>query len=580
MYYNAGNIVSWLQGNTPTFESRVEGAAAYSASLFYSGGKGLIDVLAGTNLEGYTTTEMPGVNWLQSVANVIGGMNTGGYITEEAPVESLSSKIVSSYNSLLNYDFGKIRDINLEDIASAADTKATSLKRGIAGSLESPTGYYQGREFFSGEHDISLFKKIFPYSIGFDTATIVPASGEGLPVRKYMGVTIEKASGKLGLHRETVLSLGGIYENNPEDVIGRLFGSKQLRSEPIGYQKQVGSFENINEAIEEYTKTMGGSDVAFIHATNQPEFITALIDQGYLDVGGSEEGALFFNKGNAVLVFGKAGLVRIVDTPTMPEGYSDAIVALRGKGMSKAEMQYAQSLIEKNNITPGVRSLAGVRWKGGLENEYIVPEGSRLYVKSIRWVEGPEGEGQVPVIDASFHKPLMPDINYIISNATARLKNIGGYIGTPAPDLSLFEFKRTGKAGEQITYVAKTPLETRMITNLVNSPESQKIELGLQFNIINSYSPLELKDVIPAIRSVVESKGIPNPEKVTEAIAQVFIDYRAKLYGSSVQSAAGSESGVISLTQHPNDLDVIVSAITSNEQTLRNVGITNAEAMS
>ena len=270
MYYNAGNIVSWLQGNTPTFESRVEGAAAYSASLFYSGGKGLIDVLAGTNLEGYTTTEMPGVNWLQSVANVIGGtlfksgdekfirvyrgepieyfsrdvsgefgktegkwfttdpdyaaeraagrglsfgwvrpqseikpgqvvyvdvpknrwvefglkpekttdvvlskelvstkkiligaagtnlegytttempgvnwlqsvanviggMNTGGYITEEAPVESLSSKIVSSYNSLLNYDFGKIRDITLEDIASAADTKATSLKRGHPG---------------------------------------------------------------------------------------------------------------------------------------------------------------------------------------------------------------------------------------------------------------------------------------------------------------------------------------------------------------------------------------------------------------------------------------------------------------
>ena len=128
--------------------------------------------------------------------------------------------------------------------------------------------------------------------------------------------------------------------------------------------------------------------------------------------------------------------------------------------------------------------------------------------------------------------------------------------GTPSPLKSEFNFP-VDKFGNTPTFVAKTPLETSMLSKL-SGAESPKIELPLDIRTRTSYSGLDLGEVKPAIKEVVDSHNIPNSGVVADTLTSKLVEYDTKLYGSSVQRGVGIEQGTPSLGRLANDLDVMV----------------------
>ena len=534
-----------------------------------------------------TQTKAPSTMWIANFGtNVISGINAGGasienYVNANArvlniPAAIIPTDIVVGAGKAFLGGITALVTFPIPAVEWAITNPGAFGKYFLSGNAAQIVGQVQyaqqkPAEFVGSLAGMYLFGKamgavldILPIRPAIDTAVIEPAEGGGSTVVGYKGLTINQVLGKGGIEERTALSIGGISETNPGDVIGRLTGSRFLETEPVPMKGKISSFNTVGEAMQNYTEAMAEGNQPYIHATTGTDLITELISKGSADVGASKEGALFFNKDSALLQFGKAGFIRIIDTPEIPPGFNEAVSELRGTGISKGNLKIAQGLIEKNNLVPGIRSLAGVRFKGMLENEYMIPEGSTIYTRSVRYVLGPEGE-KIPVVDVSFNRPLIPDIKYIAADAAARIQNMSLYVGTPNPEPSLFDFGE-GTQGTIKTYFPKTPLETRIIQNVISKPGANQIGLGLRMAAKSSYGTAELGDVVTAVHTVVKNRDIPNPVGVTEAITQTFIDYGVKLYGSAVQKGVGLENNVISLVRPANDLDVMVKSLATGEQ--------------
>jgi hypothetical protein len=145
------------------------------------------------------------------------------------------------------------------------------------------------------------------------------------------------------------------------------------------------------------------------------------------------------------------------------------------------------------------------------------------------------------------------------------------FIGSPKVVAEDFSFVPDAY-GNIPTFAAKTPLETHMVSSL-SGVESPKIELGLDVRAITSGSKLELHEVTPAVRDVVDTYKIPNSNKVANNIVNVLKDYKARLYGSSVQRGVGVETGIPSLGRPANDLDIMLPSGSKGE--LQSVNFAN-----
>ena len=172
--------------------------------------------------------------------------------------------------------------------------------------------------------------------------------------------------------------------------------------------------------------------------------------------------------------------------------------------------------------------------------------------------------GESPVINAKY-KTI--GINRIYGNEGQIVRNVlnlGGiketnsgkslFFGTPKPLPEEFRFA-VDRFGNRPTFVAKTPLETRIVSRLVGK-NTPLIERGLDVRTRTTESGLNLGQIKPTIKSVIETNNVPNPGKVTDAITSDLLDYKAFMYGSTVQRGVGIEQGTPSLGRLANDLDM------------------------
>ncbi|MFA5745746.1 MAG: hypothetical protein WC932_02675 [archaeon] len=130
------------------------------------------------------------------------------------------------------------------------------------------------------------------------------------------------------------------------------------------------------------------------------------------------------------------------------------------------------------------------------------------------------------------------------------------FLGSPKVSSEEFRFA-PDTFGKISTFAPKTPLETYMVSSLAGI-EKPKIELGLDIRATTSGSKLQLHEVTPAVRDVVETYNIPNSGKVANSIVATLKDYKARLYGSSVQRGVGKEIGYPTLGRPANDLDIML----------------------
>lgn len=108
------------------------------------------------------------------------------------------------------------------------------------------------------------------------------------------------------------------------------------------------------------------------------------------------------------------------------------------------------------------------------------------------------------------------------------------------------------------TFKPNTPLDTYMVKQLSPADQATKIDLGLDVRGRASFSGVELKEITPAIQTVLEGHEMPQPRAVAEAVTMTMKEYNAKLYGSAVQHGVGEEIGIETLGTVPKDLDVML----------------------
>ena len=130
------------------------------------------------------------------------------------------------------------------------------------------------------------------------------------------------------------------------------------------------------------------------------------------------------------------------------------------------------------------------------------------------------------------------------------------FLGSPKVRAGEFAFAEDAW-GNTPTFAPKTPLETHIVKTLAPE-EAGKIQLGIEVRKTTSGSGLELQEVTPAVKNVMESYEIPHVDRVSTAMVDVMKEYGVRLYGSTIQRGAGAEVGQVSLGRLANDLDVMV----------------------
>lgn len=394
-----------------------------------------------------------------------------------------------------------------------------------------------------------------PYRVGIERAEIVPSTGEGGARAGYSSLAVTKLSGKdyqISQIDKALVGIGG-KTVSPVDVV---LNSDLLKTTiDARFTTKESTFTTANEALAHFYE-VSQSPSSFYHATTTGNIEESLISGGSMKVGG-KTGALFFAEPGTILTKYATGpgvpiALKLTGIPEITPKFLEVVTDIksgRAKAYGPGFVEAAKQLPE--GFYPGLRPAAGKAFGTyGLEEEYIVSPGTTLYLKSLRSAASPSGEPWL-LAEVSLRKPLLPDITRGAVQLGSDISNLRPFIGVPKVPEEYFKF------GEGKTFAAQTPLETSIVKRLAPE-EAPKIDLGYGVRQITSGSGMRLQNAATAINEVVKSRGLPHPDKVTEAILQTEIDYEVKMYGSSIQRGAGTEQGIVTLTRAPNDIDIYV----------------------
>jgi hypothetical protein len=326
------------------------------------------------------------------------------------------------------------------------------------------------------------------------------------------------------------------------------FGPETLIKGEMPFGSEL-AMKHFNEVAE--------SQRNFYHATTTGNLGETLLSTGKITIQESHPGGMFFAEPETILTKYATGpgvpiALKLTDVPKISPEYLNVVSEVKAGRAGAFGPEFVKTTAKlPEGFYPGIRPAAGKAFGTyGLEEEYIVTPGTSLYLKSLRSMAGPSGEKWL-LAEVSMKKPLIPDVVRGVVQTIADIKNLKLTAGVPEVPKEYFEF------GEGKTFAAQTPLETSIVKRLAPT-ETPKINLGYGVQEITSGSGMRLQNAATAINEVVRANKFPNPGKVTEAILQTEIDYGVKMYGSSIQRGAGTETGITTLTRAPNDIDVYV----------------------
>ena len=184
---------------------------------------------------------------------------------------------------------------------------------------------------------------------------------------------------------------GGIFSPGTTEAsrIKRV-GLYEIPSENIQFQPSIGKFVSLEDAKTFYAEQAAKGKQQFIHATNDPVFIESLIRKGSeiiradqpLFVGTPNAAYAQFMKGGGAR--GTPALIRVTEAPKTVEEAS----------------KFAGSVFNPNlppGLYPSPKTFTGTGWKGTLQQENIIPAGSKMSVTNIGWIT--KGGEKIPVID-------------------------------------------------------------------------------------------------------------------------------------------------------------------------------------
>lgn len=456
----------------------------------------------------------------------------------------------------------------LEWSAINPDALALSVIPGGASQIASMTGQAVENPFRFGGNIVGqtiAFKGLErgyeaqPYRFGIERADIISSSGEGEGKISYSSLAITKASGASHQIDQILLPTVGISEK-AVGITNIIRESSLLKTDiNAKFDTRMNVFSSPSEAMNRFAEVSGGGSREFYHATLPGDFVQEIINKGSVTVGkGNREGALFFAQPDTILTQFASKTenpiaIRLTATPKITGEYTNIVNSIRsgrtevfGKDFAKASGELSPGFY------PGLRAAAGKSYAGvGLEEEYIVAPDTTLYFRGARTTVSPEGR-QWTIVDVGLSKSIVPDVKFGIAKGISRVTNTGIYAGIPDVPGDYFNF-----GGKETTFAAQTPLETSIVKALAPE-EAPKIDLGYKVREITSGSGMQLQNATTAIGEVVEARGFPNPDKVTEAILQTEIDYGVKMYGSAIQKGVGTEQEILTMTRPPNDIDVFV----------------------
>ena len=556
---NAGNAK--LQAYQ-TASSDLLGGSNTTKFLTYGIGAALIG--AGAAYNEAVTKPISGILGSSAPAQFIASSDNTGLVSAPGALATLLGQGIAGAGTIIGGGLTAVANLPGLEVAGlvmmGGSLYSASQKNpaGLAGSITGQVLIFEGA---------GKAYEVQPYRVGLQSAEISPAAGTGEATARYTSFGISKLTGADRQIEQIVsvpIGVGGKVTSTVDTVLNSDF----LKTDTAArFATNENSFGSSSEAMDHF-RTVASGQNDFYHATTSDQ-VGTLLTQGVMKVSGQDRaGALYFAEPNTILTKYATGegtpiALKLTATPKITNQYLEMVNDIQtgrtpafGPGFVKGTSDLPEGFY------PGLRAAAGKSFgTHGLEEEYIVSQGTPLYLTSLRSVTSPSGEPWL-LAEVSMSRPIIPDVLYGAARGIEALKNTRPYTGIPSVPKEAFDF-----GTEDATFAPNTPLETSIVKNM--APEGAPIiDLGYGVHEIASGSGMRLQYAVTAIREVVQDKGFPNPEQVTEAILQTEIDYGVKMYGSSGQKGAGIEQGIVTLNRSLNDIDVFVPKESGQPQTL------------
>ena len=277
---------------------------------------------------------------------------------------------------------------------------------------------------------------------------IIEGMGSYALERAPMGVGVAKIPTSVG--SESTILFGytkGLFEPmeranirawvglDAQSEASMLVSSKSFLKPASGITFQVGkvpTFGSVGEAVT-YFDNVAGKKGTYLHGSTSAAFTEQVLKSG----GVTADRAVFFGKEGTVYtrflqggesIPGGSSLIRIVESPKTPLETS----VFGGN---------VKNPILPEGLYPGTKPLSGVKYKGGLQNEFLIPQGTELSLKGMSYIEA--GGSKIPVMDMQIGKASLFDkANVAIQKFETHLNTIQmpemGF-GKPTPFLKTLD---------------------------------------------------------------------------------------------------------------------------------------------
>jgi hypothetical protein len=229
--------------------------------------------------------------------------------------------------------------------------------------------------------------------IGIDIAEIPATSGARSSV--LFAYTKPFASGM----EEATVKVFAAFDAASEPA--KVVASKSFALNPTDIKfinEAVPSFPSVSAAKESFN-ALAGKEGSFIHASSDVKFVQQLMERGEVTVQAGTKGTepLYvsgikdttfsqFLRGASEFQPGSSAIVRITATPKTVE----EALAFKGTAISP-ELE--------PGLYPGTKPITGVTFRGSLQQEMIIPAGSKLSVTDVGFIE--KSGVKIPVIDVT-----------------------------------------------------------------------------------------------------------------------------------------------------------------------------------
>ena len=232
---------------------------------------------------------------------------------------------------------------------------------------------------------------------GIDIAEIGASTGARSSIlfayTKPIGAGVEEAT------------IRGFIASNAISEPAKIIGSKAFSLNPTDInfiEGKVPTFSDVSTARTSLGE-LAGKEGTYLHGikSNQVPFLQELIERGEVTVGAGSKGTepmyLSASTDSVLQRFAKTGIIRITGIVESVES------ALKYEGTAKAP-------ILSEGIYPGIKPITGEAYKGSLQQELIIPAGTKLSVTDISYIVN-EGRS-LPVVDVTIGKlGIMDRIN-------------------------------------------------------------------------------------------------------------------------------------------------------------------------